>query len=281
MDVGSRQWLDGLSALVAVLGSRAFEARLLALLNAVTPVDHCVVFTWAEGDGAGHLFTHGRMDPARAGELARDYVERWHALDPQFARLLQAGQMDEAARVPLAADTDYDPAYRNHFFNRNDLVDKALTIGRVESGSVYCNFYRMGSSGPWSADDWARLERVLPLMTGLISAHYALLQARGDGADTPGSGRSLVHTIIGRAVPPFDRLTRREREVCERTVLGYTAVGIGLDLDIAPSSVATYRRRAYEKLDIHSQHELFALCLAAAGGGQVDHRDSTPAGKAG
>jgi DNA-binding CsgD family transcriptional regulator len=46
--------------------------------------------------------------------------------------------------------------------------------------------------------------------------------------------------------------------------LGYTSVGIGLDLNIAQSSVVTYRRRAYEKLDISTQNELFTLCLIAS-----------------
>jgi DNA-binding CsgD family transcriptional regulator len=73
-----------------------------------------------------------------------------------------------------------------------------------------------------------------------------------------------VHTIVGKRLAPFDRLTAREREVCERIVLGYTSIGIGLDLDIALSSVLTYRKRAYAKLGIGTQNELFALCLDAS-----------------
>ena len=170
---------------------------------------------------------------------------------------------------PLDLERDYDPAYRNHFFDRNDLIDKTSTIGRVEEGAVLCNFYRMGGS-------WAVLERRSPP----ARAHPA---AR-DGADrgalpadartrAPGTPRrrncadrtrSLVHTIVGKRVAPFDRLTSREREVCERIVLGYTSIGIGLDLDIAFSSVLTYRKRAYAKLGIGTQNELFALCLDAS-----------------
>ena len=73
----------------------------------------------------------------------------------------------------------------------------------------------------------------------------------------------MVHSIISRGAAPFDRLTAREAEVCERILIGYTSTGISLDLDIKPSSVNTYRRRAYEKLGIATQNELFALCLEA------------------
>lgn len=37
-----------------------------------------------------------------------------------------------------------------------------------------------------------------------------------------------------------------------------------LDLHISESSVVTYRKRAYEKLGIATQNELFALCLDAS-----------------
>lgn len=261
-DPGSQAWLDGLTNVSRALGTPEFEAGLVALLNLIVPVDHCVVFTYAPDAGAGHLFTHGKMSGDQARRLAEDYVERYHAQDPHFARVSAAGGADEADRfVPLPLPTAYDPAYRNHFFDRNDLVDKASTIGRVEHGAVYCNFYRMGSSGPYSAGDRSRLERILPLVTSLIANHHLVLSARRGAAAPP---PSLVHTLVGQAVPPFDRLTAREREVCSRIVLGYTSVGIGLDLAIAPSSVVTYRKRAYERLGIGSRHELFALCLAAA-----------------
>ena len=73
----------------------------------------------------------------------------------------------------------------------------------------------------------------------------------------------MVHSVISRGVEPFDRLTTRESEICERILIGYTSTGISLDLGIATSSVNTYRRRAYEKLGIATQNELFSLCLTA------------------
>lgn len=264
-DLGSDAWLERLGRLTRALGHKAFEEEVVALLNEVVPVDHCVVFTHG-ADGVGHLFTHGKMEPGRARELADDYVSQYHSRDPLFAQLAGDASMDRPQ--PLDLRSVYDPAYRNHFFDRNDLVDKTSTVGRVEQGSVLCNFYRMGGSGPYSTDDRERLERILPLITSYISVHYGLLKQAGAPRDEAGQAhgrtRSLVHTIIGKRLPPFDRLTGREREVCERIVLGYTSIGIGLDLDVALSSVLTYRKRAYEKLAIGSQNELFALCLDAS-----------------
>lgn len=265
-DLGSGEWLERLGRLTRALGHKAFEEEVVALLNLIVPIDHCVVFTHSP-DGVGHLFTHGKMPAARAQELADDYVRQYHDRDPLFAALAGGAALDLDRPRPLDLLNTYDPAYRNHFFDRNDLIDKTSTVGRVEEGSVLCNFYRMGGSGAYSTDEHERLEQILPLVTAFISAHYRLVRSAPPGeaaADPRGRTRSLVHTIIGKRVPPFDRLTAREREVCERIVLGCTSIGIGLDLDVSLSSVLTYRKRAYEKLGIGSQNELFALCLDAS-----------------
>jgi len=266
-DLGSAEWLSCLSELTRSLGRKPFEAQLVDMLNRVLPIDHCVVFTHGD-DGVGHLFTHGKMPAARAQDLADDYVRQYHSHDPLFQQLSDGAEARDERVRPLDLDRDYDPAYRNHFFDRNDLIDKTSTIGRVEEGAVLCNFYRMGGSGLYSSEDRRLLEHILPLVTALIAAHYRLFRNVTPGDAAPPElrrrTRSLVHTIVGKRVAPFDRLTPREREVCERIVLGYTSIGIGLDLDIALSSVLTYRKRAYAKLGIGTQNELFALCLDAS-----------------
>ena len=264
---GLKAYIGDLATVVRALGSGTFQPQLMAWLNVVIPVDHCVVFTYSEEGEAGHLFTHTQMAPQRAEDLARDYVERFYRQDPNYVTAQDMGDAEFAQLTRRDLQEDYDPAYTNHFFDRNELIDKASSVGRIEDGQVCCNFYRMAGSGTYSDDDLAALDALLPLATALVSSHYALAKARGLVALDNGSdniiNQSIVHTIISKSSPPFDVLTDRERQVCERILLGYTSTGIGLDLDIAPTSVVTYRKRAYEKLGISSQNELFALCLRA------------------
>lgn len=255
-------WLQALNRVIQAMGSDEFADELLKFLNQVTPIDSCVVFSYAADTGPGHLFTHGHMEKELAESLASDYVSRFHKDDPNFQTLSSEEELD--AMTPLPLDVDYDPAYRNYFFDRVGLADKAAAIGQVEDGRVYCNFYRMSDSGRYSVEERSSLEQILPVATGLIARHYDLLHARNQLPE-PRSSRSLVHNIISMQAGPFASLTPREREVCERILLGYTSVGIGLDLDIAPSSVITYRKRAYGKLGIATQNELFSLCLSASG----------------
>lgn len=53
------------------------------------------------------------------------------------------------------------------------------------------------------------------------------------------------------------QLTPREAEICSGIILGYTVVGLSLNLGISINTVATHRKRAYAKLKISSQNELF------------------------
>lgn len=49
----------------------------------------------------------------------------------------------------------------------------------------------------------------------------------------------------------------REAEVCAHIVLGYSTLAFGLRLGVSLNTVATHRRRAYLKLGVCSQNELF------------------------
>jgi DNA-binding CsgD family transcriptional regulator len=78
----------------------------------------------------------------------------------------------------------------------------------------------------------------------------------------PAASRSKLDLLRSyrRRLLALDRgLTARELDVCSRSLLGMTAEGTALDLDIKISSVVTYRKRAYARLGISSQAELFHL----------------------
>ena len=263
--IGSPEWLGSITRVAQSVGKPEFEQRLYHLLTENLHIDQVVVFTYSGTDAPDHLFTRGKMPQEQAEVLAHDYVNKYYVRDPQ--RAFARGTVVRTTVTPVhprLAD-EYDPEYRRHFFSDNDLIDKISTVASSDGGNVYCNFYRMGDSGPYSATEQELLNGVLPLITSLISTHFTLarLNAGLSTGDDSNVARSLVHSVISRRAVPFDRLTAREAEICERILVGYTSTGISLDLGIATSSVNTYRRRAYEKLGISTQNELFSLCLEA------------------
>jgi len=252
------------------IGHDRFGHALIDFLDPVVPVDHCAVFSIDDRGNVGHVFTVGKMDQAQSDQLASDYISSFYNQDPTVRDLISG--VEEYSRKVLSAGldnfkADYDPAYQDRFFDQTNLIDKAASIGRARGAVLYCNFYRMKESGPYSEDDWQVLQSLLPALTALIVSHYNLCVAEGpEPKESSGDVTDLVQDILARNDAPFDALTSRERQVCEGILLGYTSEALGLDLNIAPSSVATYRKRAYEKLGITSQNELFRLCLESVSG---------------
>lgn len=260
----SQEWLLGLTGISQNIGLNEFDRTLFTFLNEILFIDHFAVFTYSEEEGAGHLFTRSIMPADEAEGLAKDYVDEYHLRDPYFSQgKEQQGGRDGKPVHPSLKD-EYDPEYRDHFFIQHNLVDKVSITRKVDEGYIYCNYYRIGESGQFTPRERQLFDCILPLITNLIACHFKILRLHGESnPDEAPTARSLVHSIISRRVQPFDKLTKRESEVCERILVGFTSTGISLDLDIAESSVNTYRRRAYEKLEIATQNELFSMCISA------------------
>ena len=72
------------------------------------------------------------------------------------------------------------------------------------------------------------------------------------------SREDLLRRVQQAMMDENSLLTQREAEVCTGIVLGYTILGLSLNMGISVNTVATHRKRAYAKLRISSQNELFA-----------------------
>ncbi|KDR39341.1 hypothetical protein BG61_33430 [Caballeronia glathei] len=57
-------------------------------------------------------------------------------------------------------------------------------------------------------------------------------------------------------------MSKRELDVLRGVLEGLTAQDIGEVMGVKASSVVTYQKRAFRRLGISSQRQLFALCIA-------------------
>src|SRR5690606_14350383 len=108
------------------------------------------------------------------------------------------------------------------------------------------------STGPFADSDVQTMLDLAPLLSSCAIRHYA--------ADVDGEARfrDAVTDEVEKLCP---NLTVREREVLLRILDGFTINRIAEDLKLRPTTVATYRMRAYEKLGVGSRRELFATVL--------------------
>ncbi len=248
--------LCALSDAVAAIGRPRFDDALLAAVARLIPVDHCTILCYSQAAGLKQVGGSSLQDRATVLSLGRDYVAGLHMFDPNFAEL---SRISSSRKVIFRR---HDPArvamqdYLRRFYTTVGIVDKVSYIWRTSDMAFYLNFYRSRRAGTFTGGEVELLSAITPLLTSIVRQHCAHYIVQSD----INAGRTLP--FVERLVELADEtLSTRELAVCCRIVLGYQTDGIAADLGVRPSTVITLRKRAYQKLGIASQAELFALCL--------------------
>jgi DNA-binding CsgD family transcriptional regulator len=146
-------------------------------------------------------------------------------------------------------------AYRATCYDRPGVQDRvALLLHVHDDVSLSLNLYRSVAHGSFSANELEILETLAPLLGAAARQHYTLLSRT----------ETLPEQMLKRLMCLCPALTKRETDVVRGVLSGASATAIGERMGIAVSSVVTYQKRAYRRLGIGSQRELFALAAGSA-----------------
>lgn len=250
---------SAVAALVDAIGSNDPETLASCVLDAVRPMlaaQQCTVFAheaqrkprMLSGAAEGGPWTAFRCGAVHAREFAaqdalRQVLERKPAAGPVGA-ILVARQ--RAAEMPHGS-------YRRECLDEVGLVDRlTLLVRTAESSWLAAHLYRDSAHGCFDDAEVEALVGVATLLARCIARHYA--------CDLDGVA-SLRGSVSEGVSDLGAKLTDREREVLTRILDGVTVNRIAEDLKLRPTTVATYRMRAYEKLGVASRQELFATVL--------------------
>lgn len=150
-----------------------------------------------------------------------------------------------------------DSGYRSKFYIQNHLGHELALLSATEHKLLYISFYRLDSQASFDDLDKKRLTDYANLCVGFLQRHIELLYPSIAEVKTIRDARfDRVSVILQQS-----HLSPREAEICACIVIGYTTQGIGLELGISENTVGTHRKRAYAKLGISTQNELFGICF--------------------
>jgi DNA-binding CsgD family transcriptional regulator len=186
--------------------------------------------------------------------LVRDYVRRYHVYDPFRPRCTPAPRRSVELRgfaIKEIAETEYS----QKLFVEPGIAGKICVIVRRPEDAICLSLYRDRGEGSFADEDFNRIERLKIPLAAACERHFELTPER----TIPPMEQMVILLQNGEGMPT---LSAREAAVCARVVTGYSNEAIALDLGLSFHSVRTYRRRAYAKLNVTSQNELFALILA-------------------
>jgi DNA-binding CsgD family transcriptional regulator len=236
---------DVTSAVLAI-GRSDFPNVLIDTLRRQAEVGHCMVFALSRA-GAAHCLLDAGNIPI-GGDLGAAYAGQFHESDPNRDALFE-GEGAAPIMLPAFAPRMYGARYRKIFFQDSGIVDKCATAIWTGDTCFYVNFYRIAAQGRFSAAQRERLEAIAPAIAASVARHF----------QKSAPDQSLAALFATRV--PLAALTPREQEVCRRILSGSSSEAISQALGISLHSTLTYRKRAYERLGISSQSELFAIVL--------------------
>lgn len=235
VDSAMQSATDHINLCLAHLGTETF-AQVFCDFVETLGIDQIMVFS-VNASHASCLLSRHFTRTGLAGKLAAMYLDGWYNRDPLLPDLLGASSGTVTLRHLDDVTAKMNANYRRHFFDGPGLLAKTTLLCVAGDLRLFVSLYQTGVSTP-------KPDEALSILAGRLALLHFKNQARSD--------RPAV----------LDALSERERAVCLGILAGQKAELIAADIGVAPSTVVTYRKRAYSKLGISSRASLFAICRA-------------------
>ncbi|AOJ24181.1 MULTISPECIES: helix-turn-helix transcriptional regulator [Burkholderia] len=245
--------------LVAAIGgheANAFAAEVLKLFDAALSITQCTIFAYEFGNRPRTMSVADHRGGRYLRDVADTYARHFYALDgnqPIVSAAHRGTHRHDLLLHQQAGDEIAHEAYRAACYRGPDVSDRlALLVQPDDATWLSINLYRAHRSGAFQPREIAAIETLAPLIAQAAKHHYALAGATQVG---------IPQRMLARLRHACPELSKRELDVLRGMLEGQTAREIGETIGVKASSVVTYQKRAYRRLGISSQRELFALCM--------------------
>jgi DNA-binding CsgD family transcriptional regulator len=253
--------LSRATGLVSSIGSGdtdALAGEILKILSDPVAISQCTVFAYEFGNRPRTLCVADRRGGRYLHDVADEYVRRFYLLDDNQKIITAVPSGAPASNLLLHRQTSQEIAhdgYREACYLQPDVSDRVCVLLQP-SPNVWLsiNLYRDRRRGDFLEREICLIEAFAPLISHAAKHHYSLcgqLQT------------SIPKVMLARVRAACPELSKRELDVICGILDGRTSHEIGDMIGVKASSVVTYQKRAYRRLGISSQRQLFVLCLTA------------------
>ena len=240
----------GLIAAIGACERTGFAGAALRLAHTALRVSHCTLFSHDAADGAPRILSGASLSQhdTFVFDVFHEYGAGLYTHDSNRRALRSPRSGPTVCRQQRGEITH--GGYRR-FYERGEMVDRASVLVRGHDGApLALNFYRDDRIGRYRAEELRRLASIAAVLAGAVQQHHAACAAKPAGADWR-----------ARLLPIAAGLTERELAVLCGLLDGATLKTVARALDIAPTTAATYRDRAYSRLGVRSLREVPARLL--------------------
>jgi DNA-binding CsgD family transcriptional regulator len=251
--------LSRVTNLVAAIGQAdhtSFAAEILKSLEDSAHISQCTIFAYEFGNRPRTV----SVADHRGGRFLRDvadvYAKLFYSLDGNQG-IVGHAPAKPGGSIVIHQQTSEDivhEGYRAACYYKPKVSDRlSLLIQPADDIWLSVNLYRDSVHSTFQAREIEFIEAVAPLIGHAAKHHYSLHGQHQLG---------IPQLMLARLRTLCPTLAKRELDVIRAVLEGRTAAEIGDMLGIKPASVITYQKRAYQRLGISTQRQLFALCLS-------------------
>ncbi len=248
----------GLVAAIGYADATSFAAEVLKTLGEAAQISQCTIFAYEFGNRPRTVSVADRRGGRFLRDVADVYSKLFYVLDGNQGIVSNVLAAKPGAAIVMHQQTSDDivhEGYRAACYSDPNVCDRlSLLLQPAADIWLSVNLYRDRAHANFQPREIELVEALAPLIGHAARHHYAL----------HGQGQLGIHQLmLARVRSLCPSLSKRELDVVRGVLEGHTAVEIAEILGIMPASVVTYQKRAYQRLGISSQRQLFALCLSA------------------
>lgn len=245
-----------MSSVVAALGTQDFEDEALNFLHDCYGVEVYSVFRMKEkaprflggasifGEHPVHRF-YGRHS-------------HWDQASFDLAHAANALRSPKDAMVERTEPEALEHRDLRRTLMHFGIVDRVMMCGCSGDDLYGISLLRSDQTGRFEESTLSELSVVAGMLLAVFAKHTSLSWDRPATA----TGLESIEFIEARLREAKWGLTERELQVSARLLQGVSALGIAKDLGLREDTIATYRKRLYQRLRISCRHELIKKFLA-------------------
>lgn len=229
--------------------SDQFGPTVIGALRQIVPSDRGLILVYRRSSHPWMLYSE-KLDEYSSELRGRDYLQRGYLLDPYYRSFLK-GLSEGVYTLRDLGDDALDPGDPRGW----TTSDHVTYLAPVSGDSCVVLLLFRDQPGWYRPEDLEACRALQRAVCPALRDHWATHRTSGDS----------LQRQVQRALDRFgsDVLTPRERAVIRLLLRGCSSKATGLELGIAPSTAAIHRKRAYAKLDVSSQAELFHLFISS------------------
>ena len=250
------EWHARVAALVAASESKAIAEELVALICSTVSNNGTAMLAFHK-DASPEVLAHS-LAPQRRRHYLDRYLAGPYLLDPLYQMALSDKKPSMCRFRETQPDRFRSSEYYRQYVERTHLVDEMDFLLGVSAGSaivVVCG----RTEKRFTRAELARLRNIEAVVLAAMQRVWDTRSHSPDDRD-----RSM-HQRLTECFETFGRseLTKRERQITQLLLRGYSSKSIARELGIAPGTVMVHKRNLFSKLGITSQYELFSSFIDA------------------